>query len=192
MMRILWCVYWLYIYIYIFCEVCPNLLLTLKIKLFVLLLTFKSSFDILDATNLSDTNYKYLLPFCDFFCLFIWSFVMSSMSLLWIILPRWGGLALLKEMWDDEILSEYELVHSLLEGSPDLGVPLNELTCCVKSELANSDHGSKIYQYMNLFHCYQAIEFICLFMPVLKSSSLNQPLSSHFYPFSYSSPVLKT
>lgn len=69
-------------------------------------------------------------------------------------------------MWDDEIISEYELVYSLRDSSPDLGIPHNELQryltqCFVKSELENSDHVSKIYQYINLFHCYQAI-VICL------------------------------
>lgn len=70
-----------------------------------------------------------------------------------------------------KLYQNMNLYISLLDSSPDLGIPLNEsqhyLTqCFVKSELENSDHGSKIYRYINLFHCYQATVtcffFVCV------------------------------
>lgn len=101
MIRIFGCVFG-YMYV-VFCDMCPNLFLPFEIWLFVLLLTCKSSFDILDTTDLSVTNCKCFLSFCDF--LFILSFVISLMSCYGRFYQEKGDLSLCKN---------YEMMMDLL------------------------------------------------------------------------------
>ena len=89
---------------------------TLKIGWFVSLLRCKSSFNILDRTNLLETNYIFSHSVA---CLFV-SFI--SCDAINIIVSDYLTKKR-KKMWlDDEIVAEYELVDSLLERSPDLGI----------------------------------------------------------------------
>lgn len=68
------------------------------------------------------------------FSLILWLFVYLIICniinvLLWTLLPREGGFVPLQELWDDDgfIMPAYELVHWLLESSPELGIRQNEL-----------------------------------------------------------------